>query len=58
MTNEQAIEQLKGIRSDYEEDCKNSPFKEMLYRKDIEALDLAIALLENNIDVVYNEGRR
>ena len=50
MTNEQAIEQLKGIRSDYEADCKNSPFKATLYQKDIEALDLAIALLENDIE--------
>lgn len=49
MTNEQAIEQLKGIRSDYEADCKNSSFKEMLYRKDIEALDLAIKALEDRL---------
>jgi len=58
MTNEEVIEQLKGIRSDYEADCKNSSFlatyitstiKEILYQKDIEALDLAIKTLEERL---------
>ena len=53
MTNEQAIEQLKGIRSDYEADCKNSPFKATLYQKDIEAIDFALKALKD--DCVENE---
>ena len=46
MTNKEVIEQLKGIRSDYERDCKHSLFKEMLYQKDIEAINIAIKALE------------
>ena len=43
MTTEEAIEQLKAIRSDYRDDLRNHP---ELVKDDVEALDLAIAALE------------
>lgn len=45
MTTEEAIEQLKAIRSDYRDDLRNH---QELVKDDVEALDLAIAALERD----------
>jgi len=45
MTNAEAIEQLKAIRSDYRDDLRNFP---ELVKDDVEALDLAISALSRD----------